>query len=321
MASASTLRPTSSRPRLGTRNGGRRKIVAFFACLLASAALLVSRPYVGVLGGTAIAGLISVCACSFWFFHLQAGGLPAGWAAIFASLVTAQSLVWLWRRPATDFFAWMAAFGCGAFGYAMLWVFKSREREPGLRSLATAALLLSIGILAKPPLLICCALLSIIVFFDERRRVGGMFHFELLLLTPVVLSLMTIGVLHAFGFDDRLGLSWIAWKRSSPPAASLLAWLADELPALWLCLAACLSRLVARKTCITDLALLFIMIFLITLGRSHWMPEAVTSLDISMILGWSAASLLALDPPEGAFSCSMVVVGASLSIWASWVPS
>jgi len=297
-------------------SGSRRwQIVVVVTCLLLSVGVVSNRHPLGSWVAPVTAVLMAVLASSFWYLHLQSGGLPGAWCFLFSFLLAAQSVAWLWRAPRVDVAEWQAALGCAAFTYAMLWVFEVHNREAGLRALATAALLLSIGILAKPPVLICCALLTLAVFFDERRRTGRLWHSMLLLLTPVLLCTVGVAILHALAVEGVADLAWTVDHNRLDPSPLHLSSLARQIPALPFCAAVLTTRLLMRKTASPDLAFLFLLLALPTLGMAPWMPKPLSIMDVSMIISWGAACLLALDPPIPKLSRTVALAGASLSLY------
>jgi len=316
MASVSSPAPNSISmlPRNASASGRWQMIVVMTALLLV-AGVISGRHHLGTRGTLIEAAGMTLLACCFWFFHLHAGGLPGAWCFLFCLLQAGQWMVWLQHRPRVDAAQWQGALGCAAFAYAMLWVFKVHDRDSGLRALATAALLLSIGILAKPPVLICCALLSLAVFLGDRRRLGGVLHSVLLLLTPVALSLLAIALLHAFAVQGVAQLAWTVSTRPLDSAPLHLSTLAHDLPGLSFCAAVLTARLLMRKSDSPDLAFLFLLVFLPTLGMAPFMPEPMSALEVSLILSWGAAALLALDPPLPVLSRLVALGGASLSLW------
>lgn len=317
MASASTRIPNSAiLPRTSSRSQ-RRQIVLVIACLLLCVGVVSGRNYLGPWVGLALATLTTLLACSFWHFHLQAGGMSAAWSLLFVSLQAGQFLIWSWDHRGAYIDEWQGALGCAAFTYAMLWVFKVHDNDSGLRALATAALLLSIGIIAKPPLLICCALLSVAVFFDEERQVGEFFNSLLLLLTPVVLCMLAIATLRALAVQGVAQFAWSASQNQLDPAPLHLLSLARQLPGLSFCAAVLMARVLMRKAGSPDLAFLFLVIILPTLGMAPWMPQPVSTLDVAMIISWGAACLLALDPPTSMPTRLVALAGVSFSLYFS----
>ena len=86
-------------------------------------------------------------------------------------------------------------------------------------------------------------------------------------------------------------------------------------PALWFSLAVFISRAVEHKAGISDLSYLLIVAFTATAGVASWMPEALATNDILMIVYAGAACLLALNPPQK-FLCRVIVfLGACIPLF------
>jgi hypothetical protein len=203
----------------------------------------------------------------------------------------------------------LEAIGSGNFVYFLFWTFALQEREPGLRPLATFALMMSIGVLAMPAVVVGGVLLSLVFFLDQRKTPLGLVNLFLLLFTPVLLCVIS------FAFLDLL--SWgsiheaVRDLRGHSYAAS-----ADRfqfMPAVLLC-GVLLSRLLERKSCSFDLALIGLLLFLATVGRAHWMPNAVTFFDLSMISFAGASCLTALAPPQTLLGRLTVLTTLNLSL-------
>jgi len=315
MASVSTPRPNSSiRPR-STSRIYRRQIVVVVAILMLFVAVLSGRHAMGPYFAPVMTAVLILVSSSLWYLHLRSVGMPESWNLLFSTLLAGQSVVWLFCHPVAEIGAWQRALGCAFFAYAMLWVFEVHESETGLRSLATAALLLSIGILAKPPLLICCALLTLAVFFDERRQQGGLLYSALLLLTPVFLCTIGILALRALAVEGLARLDWTIDAARFDPAPLHLYSLPWQLPALPFCAAVFAIRLFSRKTGSADLAFLLLLVVLPTLGMAPWMPRPMLPLDITMTMKWGAACLLALDPPLSTFPRLVAFASGSYTMY------
>jgi len=315
MASVSTPTRNSAVPSRATSRSRRWRMVMVVTGMVLVAGVVFSRQHLAFfIPATAV--LMTLAASSFWYWHLQSGGLPRTSSFLLAALLAGQSAVWFWHHPWADGGEMQAALGCAGFTYAMLWVFEEHHREAGLRSLATAALLLSIGILAKPPVLVCCGLLTLVVFFDERRRAGGLLNSGLLLLTPVLLCTLGVAILRLLAVEGVAHFDWSTGQ--SQPDSALPLSSSRQMPSLPFCAAVLTARLLMRKTASSDLAFLFLVFFLPTLGMARWMPRPLSMLDVSTILSWAAACLLALDPPIPKLSRLVVLGGACLSLSLSF---
>ena len=312
MASAGIATPSSIRRRRTGSGSRRAQLLIVVAGSLLTFAIVLNQRQLGAWAAPATAALLTLFGCSFWYLHLQAGGFPDSWSVIFPSLLAAQLLIGFTHRLKPHAAAWEGALGCAAFAYAMLWIFNTQKHDAGLQSVATAALMLSIGILAKPPVLIACAVLSLAVFFEESRRLGGFLRSAVLLLTPLLLCVVAVAVLRALAID-----AFRTWAVNShpDPAPLRISSLAKQFPALPFCASVLTSRLFMRKIGNPDLAFLFLLVVLPTFGAAPWMPIPMSMLDISMIICWGAACLLALDPPLQ-LACRLVaLVGLSFSVY------
>jgi len=321
MASADTREMRFSAPAQSTASGAGWGMVAVLGALAVVWVGLVSQHWVrGRWAMTATAILLTIAVCSFWRLHLLQS-LSPGWSTLLTSLVACQLCLLLARRPGGFLMGWLGASGCAIFVYAMLWTFSQREQEPGLQPMATAALVLSIGVIAKPAVVLCCILLSLLVFLDERNRVGNAWHGALLLLTPVVLCLLS-----------ALGLSYIArhagvelfWNPMADGADTVpeigprsLHFLSAQKPALWFCLGSLMGRAVEGRVKSLDAATLFLLFFLPVIGGTHRIPHPMTTLDFSLVVYSGAGALLALDPPQTALGKIVVVAGTALGA-AAW---
>jgi len=139
--------------------------------------------------------ILAAAGCStFWNWHLRAGSLPRGWAAIYAFLFFAQMALFIARFQHSPSAA-LAAIGSGNFVYLLFWTFATQEREPGLRPLATFALMMSVGVLAMPAVVIGGILLSLVFFLGQGKSSFGFVNHFLLLFTPVMLCVITLTLL------------------------------------------------------------------------------------------------------------------------------
>ena len=237
-----------------------------------------------------------------WFWHLRAGSLSGYWSCPLAALLICQLALPILYAPVFPAAAWFGAIGCGLFVYALLWVSAMHEGDPGLRPLATIALLLSIGVLAKPAVAISCALLSILFLFRSRGRFGGFANSILLLITPAMrcaLAFLTVNFLVARDTHGAIFQSTLSYPVQSEGTIGLDL-LSREAPFLWFPIAVLLSRLFERKTGMVDCSYFMLVSFLSTVGMAHWMPSALTPMDIHMIVYAGAACLLAMAPPKRA---------------------
>ncbi len=302
-------------PPAGAKPSGRWQIAALLTCLFLFCALPWLHGRVGTWLGPATTAFIMLLACVCWTLHLRRGGLPHVWTWLFASLLAGQWIATLLHQSTPVSVRWLSSLGCGVFVYAMLWVFATHERDPGLRSLATVALLLSIGVLAKPAVLIACALLTLCFFLEEGRSVGGFVASVLLLLTPVLLCALTLITLNALIADSFAHIEWLGPTTIDPSLLPMPSQV-HKLPAAWFGLSVVLSRLFARKGRLSDLAYVALTTFVATAGVAHWMPDRISTLDLSMVIAGGAAILLALDPPRNLLGRLMVTAGLGWALFS-----
>ena len=241
--------------------------------------------------------LISLCvlaACALWHRHLLAEGMGHLWSLLFAGLLAGGCVLSVQYTNYT-LPEWLQALGCGLFIYAILWAFNLYECEGGLQAIASVALVLSIGLLAKPALLILCVLLCLILFFKERGFAGGFGNLLLLLFTPLLLCFFSLIVLSFLYNGGSAGLWWIP----APSATIAHAQLSSSLQELWPLLfgsATLLGRELAGKAGRADLVYLSVLIVLLDLWLVPWIPVQLSLLDLSVISTCGAACLLATAP-------------------------
>jgi hypothetical protein len=256
--------------------------------------------------------LLAALGCSiFWNWHLRAGSVPKGWAAAYCLLFFSQMVLFIVRfQPSPS--ASLEAIGSGNFVYLLFWTFGLHEREPGLRPLATFALMMSVGILAMPAVVIGGVLLSLAFFLNQRKTSLGAFNLFLLLFTPALLCVMALvfmdivswGSIHntlsAFRVNTHSGSNEKFW---------MLPW---EGPVL-VC-GVLLTRLLEGKSRSCDVALIALLFFLATVGRAHWMPNALSFFDLSIIAFAGASCFVSLSPPQSRFMRMTVLSALSLGL-------
>jgi hypothetical protein len=316
MASANLPDANSSAPLPLSSRALNRWHFGILLLLTLASLLLVSKHDWTDFSTRAIAVLCMAVACLLWCFHLSAGMLCRNHAYPLAALLACQLILPSIYSSAIPASAWLGALGCGIFVYAMLWVAAVHECEPGLQPLATIALLLSIGVLAKPAVAIACAILSALSFFRSRRKFGGFLNSTLLLITPAMLC--------AFAFLALKALTTTAFRGTFPQAMTGhlsqnsgpldLSMLIQESQSLWFSLAVLLSRFFERKTGISDVSYFILIAFLSTAGAAHWMPSALSQIDIQLIVYAGAACLLALSPPKRTYCLVLLYTGAAIPL-------
>jgi hypothetical protein len=251
-----------------------------------------------------------------WMFHLRAGSMPGDWAFVFAVMFAGQVL-WAILRLRPPGSVPLLAFGNGLFVYAMLWVFAIHEREPGLRPLATAALTLSLGIVAAPPVVIACVLLSLVFFLDQRKVFRSTTNLLLLLFTPVLLCVLTIAAVDVVtqGSVRSAGRGFWTANQTATGLGTGRELIPQQLGGFFLAFGALLSRLWERQSRACDLALIGLLGFLTTIGRAHWMPSPLSITDLSMLAYAGGACLVALNPPRTRIGRLVAFLSLAVGLW------
>ena len=286
--------------------------------LLLTLALLgwISR-YSGAGRSSAVLIAFSVItACTLWCLHLEVRSLRWYWRYPLAVLLACNLFLPALQQSRFEAFNWFGAFGCGLFVYFMLWTAAVHENEPGLQPLATLALLFSIGILTKPAVAISCALLSTVAFFRTNRKFGGIIGSVLLLFTPAILCALAFMILSFLGSEVVHGAvpSIIGVEGENGPGFHNWSLLLKESPILWFPLGILLARIFERKAGISDISYFALIGFLTTVGVANWMPNALTTFDLRMIIYVGAACLLAMAPPEKVVCNALVLSGAAMAL-------
>jgi len=312
MASASSQTRRSPTPARSERD-------TFWARLLGTAISLlvvstvVQHLYPNRLSGSVLVFFMAAALAATWCLHLRDAGLPHGWSLTLG--VLSVGIVWgeFHHILVGSLGACWSALGSGLFVYLMVWVFGMHEREKGLQGLATAALALSIGMLARPPVILGCVLLSLILFVDERRSWGSALSSLLLLLTPVLLCAVLLGFLSYFWPGGVLSTLWNLGTTGNGGATNGEGGYSADLlreTATFIFVAGILAvRLFERRSGKTDLALVFLMLTICAVGGRPWMPGRLSADEVRFILTCGAASLLASSPP--AFLAERLLVTAT----------
>jgi hypothetical protein len=253
------------------------------ALLLAAGALstwfCLSREFHAAGLMTAVA---HVAALGMWAVHLRRAGLGAAWvfpAAAGLAILLTQSPSGRLDAP---------GLGEAIFLYALLSLFSAYERQPGLQAIATAALLMSAGILTKPPVAICCVLVGLTFFLLHRRRTqSGMLGFALLMFTPMMLCVASAGVL-AFLTGGPLVAAAAA---ASSPAPALERGAAGP---VWLVFPAVVLgwRYVTRRTTASDIAFGLLLTGGAALSCFPRMPQPLRPIDLFYLSVGGAAALV-----------------------------
>ena len=310
MESASTLSP-----KLGAPCPAHRVVLprAGLALLLAggtAAWLWGLPPWEGRM--LFVVPLFAALGCSiFWNWHLRSGSLPRGWAAVYCLLFCGQMLLFSAQFQPSPV-ASLEAIGSGNFVYLLFWTFGLHEREPGLRPLATFALMMSVGILAMPAVVIGGILLSLLFFLNQRKTSLGAFNLFLLLFTPVLLCLISLTLLDIVSWGsihETLRTLRLHTHSGNNERFWMLPW---EGPIL-VC-GVMLSRLSEHKSHSGDVALVALLVFLATVGRARWMPNPLSFFDLSLIACAGASCFVSLSPPQSRFARITVLATLSFSL-------
>ena len=262
-----------------------------------------------------------------WQLHLKS--VDQGWRWLFPlpALLAGQLALLVLRTRPDSTGDWVGALGVGIFVYLMLWTFAAYEQEGSLQPLATGALLLSAGILAKPAVGLSCTMLSSSFFLvRSRRHAAGTIGFALLMFTPAALCVVSLALLSTAGgraFGSHLGELALFH-----PHAAGVSRAAD--PALSVCLrsgvafalAATVTRVAEATAGSVDKAYGLLLLLVITAGRAQWMPVPLNTADIAMVAYGGGAMLVALSPPRAwlgrlLLSLAACVPLSSLLTWHS----
>jgi hypothetical protein len=219
---------------------------------------------------------------SLWYAHLEHSGVSR--AVSGAAMVL---LAWQIHSAPRSLYD-SAALGGGLFVYLAVWVLAAYDRQPGLQSLAGAALLLSAGVLAKPAIAISCAVLSLALFAEHVRANSNRLGFGLLLFTPALLcwlgasafGLLSAGTLRAGPFIPHIGAG-------APGNAHIWRYL------FFVPLAVIAFRLIRRRFRGPDLAYLAMLAMGSVICRAEWPQGALSLEDLFFIAAGGAAALLA----------------------------
>ena len=220
-------------------------------------------------------------ALALWHIHLSKTAVPR-WLPLAAVAVLSAQLLLV---PAA--FTDLAALSGGIFVYLLIWVLAEYDRQPALQGVAPAALLLSGGVLAKPPIALSCIVLSLAFFLMHIRSAANPAGFGLLLFTPA--ALCAAGTL-VFAFLNASSL--FAQPSVAPPIAP------DVVPGfdwgfLFLFPAAVIAfRAFRRCLCGADLAFLAMCALGAMICRGQWMKGALGIADLFFLAAGGAAALV-----------------------------
>lgn len=300
MASASSQMQKSRTPARSAQDTGWVRLLGIVVSLLICTSF-VQHLYPTDITTTTLLFFMAASLAAAWCVHLRDGGLPHGWSLTLGVLAIGIVMAEFQHIFMGGLGACWSAMGSGLFVYLMVWIFGMHEREKGLQALATAALALSVGILARPPVILGCVLLSVILFVDERRSWGSSFSSLLLLITPVLLCAVLLGFLNFFWRDGVLHTLWNYGNLRTGAAVDgdnrFSALLIRETATFIFVIGVLAARLLERRAGKADLALVFMVLTLSTVGVRAWMPGRLSVDDVRLVLTCGGASLLALKPP------------------------
>lgn len=238
---------------------------------------------------------------AFWYMHLRMSRLSSGWSGLFAA-----GMLGLWKSECATISTagwtnWWSALGCAVFVYAMLCVLSTHECERGLQPLATTALILAIGVLARPPVIMGCILVSLLILVGEWRNERSPVSSMLLLFTPVCLCSIFLRFMNHLSSSGLLPAAWsldTSAATGGPPFDALsTAALRHTVPTLLLMLAVLAGRFLEQKVGKPDMAFLFLSLFLGIVGTMQAMPGRLSVDDLRLILMGGCCALIALAPP------------------------
>ena len=236
-----------------------------------------------------------------WRFHLERASLPLFWNSLLSILLTAELLLSLPRHqeiPPRTLLA--TACACLLF-YFLGKTLATAISEPGLQEVASAALVLAIGVHASPLVLVPCAVLSVVLWLRCCGGYGGALRSALLIYAPAAVGVLMIVVMRRMtpGFCRSVGAALEAF--SPVPTAwghAVTADLRQIFPALVFGASAVVARIVERRAGYGDLVYLGMLLLLVAGLSVGKLPGFTTVLDIGVVLYAGAMCLLALAPPR-----------------------
>jgi len=243
--------------------------------------------------------------CAVWNVHLSRA-TSFVWATLTATVVAGQLIVVLSKSGASIAIGTDAIVN-GVFVYGFLWIMEWRASDRGLQPLATAALLLPCGLLARPVVFGCCAVLCTLAFMETRRP---LLSTATLVLTPSLLCLVVILTLSRL--TNHSGVAALGHKMSLFVAkdpitlntpASLMRQLA---PSFYFCIGTLLSRLIQKSASTTDLLYFLLCLVLATMMLAGRVPGTLNLSDLNLIIYGGSAYLLASTPSRTALAYSLV---------------
>ena len=243
--------------------------------------------------------------CAVWTIHLTRA-TSFVWATLTATLVACQLTVSLAELGASIAIG-IDAFINGVFIYGILWIVEWRASDRGLQPLATAALLLPCGLLARPVVFGCCAVLCTLAFMEARRP---LLSTATLVLTPTLLCLVVILTLSTLTNQSGVAALWHRMSVSVAKDAIALdtpASLVRQLaPSFYFCIGTLISRLIQKSASTTDLLYFLLCVVLATVMFIRRVPGSPNPCDLNLIIYSGSAYLLASTPWRTALAYSLV---------------
>jgi hypothetical protein len=260
-----------------------------------------------------------ICALALLVYaHLKSVATGQAWVTFVPCAIALELSALVWQTSPQFTSMWMEALGCGVFMYLMIWSLSACQHEEALQPLATGALLLSCGVLARPATALSGIFLSLLFFaLRGRRGRGGAFNFALLLFTPAILC--AIALLVVSWVSGPVTRGWSASMSGLPdelaprfPAdAALLAGLRSGFA---FSLAVLVARILERKTNAIDASFAILWLLLEIAATSDWMPVPLGAAELTAVTFGGGASLLASGPPGRRPGRLVVLAGAATPI-------
>jgi hypothetical protein len=257
------------------------------------------------------------------YLHLKSVASGHAWIAFLPCAIALELSALVWQTSPRFTVLWMEALGCGLFMYLMIWSLAACQNEGALQPLATGALMLSCGVLAKPATALSGALLSLIFFvLRGRSGRGGIVNFALLLFTPAILCALALLVVNWVSGPVTRG--WNPSPSGLPDEFSLrftqdAALLAGLRSGFAFSLAVLIARMLERKTSAVDASFAILWVFLEVAGTADWMPVPLGTAELAVVTFGGGASLLALSPPVKWPGRLVVLLGTATPIFFQWI--
>jgi hypothetical protein len=224
----------------------------------------------------------ALCALfALWVLHLRRSGVNRAVAAVGLVLFAWQ----LHFAPAYLYDSGLL--GAAIFVYLVVWVLVSYDRQPGLQAMASAALLLSAGVQARPGIAISCAVLSAALFLLHVRSNSHPLGFGLLLFTPALLCAAGVAGFALLNTNTLVASTLLLPAQPGNPA-NIHIW-----RYLFLFPMSVIGfRIISRKFRGPDLAYLTMLLIGSVICLTHWPHDALSLEDLFFAAAGGAAALL-----------------------------